>query len=167
MHKLFTLACASLLYGAIPAVNAANAAHAAPAAPAGFQCPVAAAAPATVPYEKTMLVFNEMNRALESTFGADIDHLDQPKVLARVTATKIDAAAMARLAQLSGCGALIDVASSCSQYFEPELGGPLYFLMEMKKTAPLRMQYEAAINDLADAQQKAAARQCIKLVGKK
>lgn len=162
MHKrwnrLSRLAGATALYGALSCAQAA---------PPAFQCPVAAAATAALPYEKTMLVFDELNRALQSTFGADLDQLDQPKVLARVAAKQVDAAAMARLAQLSGCGALIDVASSCSQYFEPEFGGPLYFLMEMKRTAPLRMQYEAAIDALADARQKTAARQCIKLVARK
>ncbi|CDG83223.1 hypothetical protein [Janthinobacterium agaricidamnosum] len=162
MNKLAVIgiACALSLIGVVPA-------HAAGKPAPLLQCPVAYPVPDDVAYEKTMLVFDAINQEFGAIFGADYERLDDAKVIARIGKTRIAPEAMTRVASLSGCAALIDITSSCSQYFSPEIGGPLFFLMEMKKTAPLRVQYDAAISALPDPHQKAAALQCIKLVAQK
>jgi hypothetical protein len=93
--------------------------------------------------------------------------MDDPKVAAKVAAIRVDPARMAELAKVSGCAALLDERSSCSAFFDTEQGDPLSVITGMKKTAPLRRQYEDAIAHLGRSDFKRAAAGCINLVGKR
>jgi hypothetical protein len=111
-------------------------------------------------------VLGALDNAFDAAVGPDGKHVDQPKVVNKLAATRVAETKMAALAEVSGCAALIDVRSSCALYYDPELGDPLSVFMGMKKSAPLRRQFEAAIARLPDGEPKRAAQSCIKLVGR-
>ncbi|QJE02484.1 hypothetical protein HH212_22715 [Massilia forsythiae] len=129
-------------------------------------CPVIHAAPQQVTERMVKDVTDTLNRTFDDALGPDARRLDQPKVVARLAARTVDEQRMARLAQAAGCAALIDERSSCAQYFDTELGEPLSLFMRMKKTAPLRRQFEQAVARLPAAPLKRAAQACIRLIGK-
>lgn len=137
-------------------------------APPAFACPYnKAIASAKVDYEVVMRVHTELVRRFDDALGKEPDGFGDPKVAARVAVRRVDDNKMAALADVSGCAALYDVDSSCAQFFDPELGDPLSVFMSMKKSAPLRRQFEDAIAHLARPDYKRAAQACIKLVGVK
>jgi len=133
----------------------------------GYACPVKSASGPKVEQQVTNDILDALNKTFDAALGPDAKHLDQPKVLGKVAAARVDDAKMAALADVSGCAALIDVRSSCSLYYDPELGNPLSVFMGMTKSAPLRKQFEAAVARLPDGEPKQAAQTCIKLVGKR
>jgi hypothetical protein len=134
-------------------------------ATSGYVCPVKSTSGPKVDQQVGLDVLAALDKAFDAALGPDAKHLDQPKVLAKLAASRVDEARMAALADVSGCAALLDVRSSCSQYYDPELGNPLSVFMGMKKSAPLRKQFEAAVARLPDGEPKRAAETCIKLVG--
>ena len=136
-------------------------------ATSGYACPVKSASGPKVGQQVTYDILDALNKAFDAALGPDAKHLDQPTVVNKLAATRVDDAKMAALADVSGCVALIDVRSSCSLYYDPELGNPLSVFMGMKKSAPLRKQFEAAVAHLPDGEPKQAAQTCIKLVGKR
>jgi hypothetical protein len=144
----------------------ASAARPAPPAAAAFACPVKEIAAPRYEQKTFDTVADALTRAFEDTLGPDARRLYERKVMARVAASRVDEAKMATLAEVSGCASLLDVQSSCAQFYDPELGNPLSVFMGMKPSAPLRRQFEAAIAHLPDGAQKRAAQACIKLVGK-
>jgi hypothetical protein len=79
----------------------------------------------------------------------------------------VDPALMSALAEIAGCGALLDRESSCSMYYSPIVGDPLALIMARKKSDPLRKQFEAAIKTLPNKYEREAAQYCIKLTGAK
>jgi hypothetical protein len=137
----------------------------APHAASNFVCPVKRVAGPKVEHQVVIDILNALNNAFDAALGPDAGHVDQPKVVNKLAATRVDETKMAALAEVSGCAALIDVRSSCALYYDPELGNPLSVFMGMKKSAPLRMQFEAAIARLPNGEPKRAAQSCIKLVG--
>lgn len=148
---------------------ASTAAFAQQAAPAHvpFACPAKNVKTQAITQPLVADLFKSLKHAFVAALGPDAEHLDQDKVLARVTARRVDAARMADLAAVSGCAALVDARSSCANFFDPELGDPLSVFMAMKRTAPARRQFEAAIASLPDAEERKAAQHCIRLVGKR
>ena len=130
-----------------------------------FVYPVKGVAGPKVEHQAVIDILGALNKAFDAALGPDGKHVDQPKVVSKLAATRVDDTRMAALADVSGCAALIDVRSSCSLYYDPELGDPLSVFMGMKKSAPLRKQFEAAIARLPDGEPKRAAQSCIKLVG--
>lgn len=147
--------------------EAARAAPAAPSAPAAaaYACPVSRASAATADHATYSKVLDALNKAYDAALGPDGRHVSESKVLARLAAGRVDEGRMAALADVSGCAALLDVHASCSQYYDPELGDPLSVFMGMKKSAPLRKQFEAAVGRLSDPDRKQAAQECIRRVG--
>jgi hypothetical protein len=131
----------------------------------GYVCPVKNVPPQKVTQEMGYAVLDALNKAFDAALGPDAKHVDQPKVVARLAATRVGDAKMAALAEISGCAALIDVDSSCSLYYDPEQGDPLSVFMRMKRSAPLRKQFEDAVAHVPDLEQRRAAQSCIKLVG--
>jgi hypothetical protein len=136
-------------------------------ATSAYACPVKSASGPKVEQQVGLDILAALDKAFDAALGADARRLDQPKVLDKLAAAHVDEAKMAALADVSGCAALLDVRSSCSQYYDPELGNPLSVFMGMKKSAPLRKQFEAAVAHLSDGEPKRAAQACIKLVGKR
>jgi hypothetical protein len=136
-------------------------------ATSAYACPVKSASGPKVEQQVGLDILAALDKAFDAALGADARRLDQPKVLDKLAAAHVDEAKMAALADVSGCAALLDVRSSCSQYYDPELGNPLSVFMGMKKSAPLRKQFEAAVAHLPDGEPKRAAQACIKLVGKR
>lgn len=147
------------------AVKAVTPAAAVVQTPAAFACPVDSRKPQPVSQEQVFAVLGALNTAFDAALGPDARHVDQSAVLARLAASTVDTQRMAHLAEVTGCAALIDVQSSCANYFDPELGDPLSVFMGMKKTAPLRRQFEAAVARVTDPPSRRAALACIKLVG--
>ena len=137
----------------------------APHATSAFVCPVKSVAGPKVEHQAVIDILGALNKAFDAALGPDGKHVDDPKVVNKLAATRVDETKMAALADVSGCAALVDVRSSCSLYYDPELGDPLSVFMGMKKSAPLRKQFEAAIARLPDGEPKHAAQSCIKLVG--
>ena len=107
-------------------------------------------------------VTNALNAAFDAAMGPDAHRLHEPKVFARVAAQRIDERRMAELANVSGCAALLDQHSSCSAYFDTEMGNPLSAITSMKRGAPLRKQFEGAIARLPVAEMRLAAQTCFK-----
>ncbi|MEJ7804540.1 MAG: hypothetical protein WKG03_01270 [Telluria sp.] len=136
------------------------------AASSSYTCPITYPVPKAALAATSTQLDAEMQKRFDAVIGADAGKLHLPKVAARVSRKQVDKALMTSLAQVAGCGALIDRESSCSIYFDPGVGDPLSTIMDMKKSAPLRMQFEAAIKNLPNRQQREAAQHCIKLVGK-
>lgn len=132
-----------------------------------YVCPVKNIAPKKVTQEMGYAVLDALNKAFDAALGPDARRVDQPKVVGKLAASHVDDAKMMALADVSGCAALIDVDSSCSLYYDPELGNPLSVFMGMKKSAPLRKQFEEAVARVPDPAQRRAAQTCIKLVGKR
>jgi hypothetical protein len=132
-----------------------------------FACPFTGPVTTKVDYEVRMAIYNELVRTYEAALGPFAKNMDDPRVAAKAEATRVDPARMAELAEVSGCAALLDERSSCSAFFDTELGDPLSVITSMKKTAPLRRQYEDAIAHLARPDFKRAAAGCIKRVGKR
>lgn len=160
---LSSLAALAIAGAAIPA-------HAADGKgiPAPFACPYSKdVAPHKVPYDVRMKVHDELVRRFDDAFGHHPDGFGDPKVAAKVAATRIDDRKMAALAEVSGCAALFDADGACAQFYDPELGDPLSVIMSMKKKAVLRRQFEDAIAHLERPDYKRAAQACIKLVGVK
>lgn len=160
---------------ALAVTTAACSREAAPTAPAAATATAAAAATWVCPVDRASAaqadnrtygkVLDALNKAYDAALGPDGRHVDQPKVLARLAASRVDDGRMAALAEVSGCAALLDVHASCSQYYDPELGDPLSVFMGMKKSAPLRRQFEAAVGQLRDPERRQAAQECIRRVG--
>jgi hypothetical protein len=132
------------------------------AAPA---CPVLRVAPARVTDQMVTAVAASLNKAFDAALGLDAHRVHEPKVVARLAARTVDRERMADLANAAGCAALLDERSSCSQYFDTELGDPLSVFMRMKKTAPLRRQFEQAVAQVPVPELKRAGQACIKLIG--
>jgi hypothetical protein len=141
--------------------------HAAEPKPASatFVCPFTGTAPKQVDYDVSMKVYNELVRRYEAALGPLAKDIGDPKAAAKAAASRVDEGRMSALAEVSGCAALIDDAGACAQYFDPELGDPLSVFTSMKKSAPLRKQYEAALAQLARPDFKRAAQSCMKRVG--
>lgn len=131
------------------------------AAGAPFVCPFTA--PGKVDYAMSVVVFKELSRTFHAALGPQGKDFGDPKV----AASRIDPEKMAALAEASGCAALLDEQASCATYFDTELGNPLSVLTSMKKTAPLRRQYEEALAHLARPDFRRAAQFCMKLVGRR
>jgi len=157
----------SSVIGFAAAAVLSGAAHAAVPAAAPFACPYANKAPRDVSYDTMISVHNELVKRFRDALGTTVKDIGDPKVAAKVAASRIDDARMTALAEVSGCAALIDERGGCAQYFDPELGDPLSVFMDMQKTAPLRRQYEEAVAHLTRPDYKRAAQACIKLVGRK
>jgi hypothetical protein len=81
-----------------------------------------------------------------------------------MAAKTVDERRMAELAEVSGCAALIDEQGGCALYFDTELGAPLSTFMAMKKSAPLRRQFEKAVSRVQTPELKRTAQTCIKLI---
>jgi hypothetical protein len=143
----------------------AHAVEVKPAA-AAFSCPFAGPVTRQVAYEVRMTVYNELVRTFEAALGPLAKNIGDPNVAAKAAATRVDTARMAALAEASGCAALLDERSSCANFFDTELGDPLSVFTSMKKTAPLRKQYEEALAHLSRPDFKRAAQFCMKLVGR-
>lgn len=139
--------------------------HEAGPAATAFSCPFTNSAPKHVDYAVMMTVYNELVRTFKDALGPLAKDIGDPKVAAKAAATRVDERKMAALAEVSGCAALIDQNGGCAQFFDPELGDPLSVFTSMKKTAPLRQQYEQAISKLARPDFKRAAQSCVKRVG--
>jgi hypothetical protein len=151
---------------AVSLLSAASAPAAAspPAVPAPFVCPVKHPVPQAQLSEVPEVIDTEM----EKRFDAVMADNKSKKVKGEVHATTLTVrpALMSALAQVTGCGALIDKEESCSRYFSPEVGSPIAIFMDMKKTHPLRKQFELAIQALPNRHEREAALHCIKLTGK-
>jgi hypothetical protein len=122
-----------------------------------FVCPVKYRVPQAALTDVPEIINTEMTKRFDAVQAA----------AKRAPATPVDPALMTALAEVAGCGALIDTESSCSIYFSPHVGDPLSIFMDMKKTAPLRKQFEEAIKALPNKYEREAAQHCIKLTGKK
>jgi hypothetical protein len=135
-----------------------------PPVPAPFVCPVKHPVPQAQLSDVPPVIDTEM----EKRFDAVMADNKSKKVNGAVHATTltVQPALMTALAQVTGCGALIDKEESCSRYFSPEVGSPIAIFMDMKKTHPLRMQFETAIKALPNKYEREAALHCIKLTGK-
>jgi len=135
--------------------------------------PVAAqACPVKLPIGKSSFaddtkVFEALTKAFDGAIGPDAHRLYEDKVMAKLAASHLDEDRMAVLAAASACAALLDEHASCAQYYDPEYGNPLGVFMSMKKSAPVRRQFEAAVARVPDPNQRRAAQYCIKLVGAK
>lgn len=132
-----------------------------------FVCPVQHVATQKVDQRTINTLFDALQAAFAAALGPDADKIGLAKVRARLEAQRVDDSKMATLANISGCAALVDMGSGCAMYYDPELGDPLSAFMGMKKSAPLRKQFEDAIARLPDLEQRRAAQTCIKLVGGK
>lgn len=143
--------------------------HAMEATPAAvpFACPFTGPVTKKVDHEVRMTVYNELVRTFQAALGPLANNMGDPKVAAKAATLRVDPVRMAALAEVSGCAALVDQRSSCAAYFDTELGDPLSAFTSMKKSAPLRRQYEDAIAHLKRADFKAAAQDCMQRVGKK
>lgn len=145
----------------------------APAQPRQAPPPLAAqACPVKLPVGKDSFADVEkvsavLTAAFDAAIGPDAHRLHEDKVMARLAASRLDEERMAVLAAASGCAALLDEHSSCAQYYDQEYGNPLGVFMSMKKSAPVRRQFEAAVARLPDPDQRRAAQSCIKRVGLK
>ncbi|WP_322403907.1 hypothetical protein [Massilia luteola] len=160
------------LYALLPAIglvlaSATACSQALPASSSSYVCPVKNIATKKVTREMGVDVLNALNKAFDAALGSNAKHVDQRKIVNKLAATRVDEAKMMALAEVSGCAALIDVDSSCALYYDPELGDPLSVFMGMKKSAPLRKQFEEAVAHVPDLEQRRAAQTCIKLVGKR
>lgn len=80
---------------------------------------------------------------------------------------KVDPKAMANLADIASCAAVLDADSSCSMFFDPEFSTTLGAFTSLPKKAPLRRQFDDALKALPDGKKKAAALSCMKLVAAK
>ena len=159
-------------YTVLPAIGlvlaSATACSQAPAASSSsYVCPVKNIPPKKITQEMGLGVLNALNQAFDAALGPDAKHVDQRKVVNKLAAARVDEVKMMALAEVSGCAALIDVDSGCALYYDPELGDPLSVFMGMKKSAPLRKQFEEAVARVPDLEQRRAAQTCIKLVGKR
>jgi hypothetical protein len=150
---------------AVAAMSSTAHAHEVTPAAAPFSCPFKNMAPTHVDHAVLMTVYNELVRTYKDALGPLAKDIGDPKVAAKAAASTVDARKMAALAEVSGCAALIDEHGSCAQFFDPELGDPLSVFTSMKKTSPLRKQYEQAIAKLGRPDFKRAAQACMKLVG--
>lgn len=154
--RIVVLALAGLLCGT------AQAGMQTPAA-ASFACPYTGKAPDDIPYDTMIGVYKALVARYKDALGPAATDIGDPKVAAKVASSRIDGA----LAEVSGCAALIDIRNSCAQFFDPELGDPLSVFMDMKRSAPLRRQFEDAIAHLARPGDRRAAQACIERVGRK
>lgn len=154
------LAAALVLSAASPGAYAQSPTPAHPA----YACPVTDASSANVPFSVVQGVSQVLDKAFDAALGPDAGKVSEPKVFARVAARRVDEARMAELAEVSGCAALIDQHAGCAGYFDTELGSPLSVFMSMKKTAPLRRQFEEAVARIGAPERRRAAQHCIKLI---
>lgn len=136
------------------------------AAVGSYACPVKHLPPQQFDDREIDAVSKSLDAAYAAALGKDANQMHLDAVSKRVSATHIDDARMASLAEVTGCAALYDRHASCATYFDVEHGNPLSVFMDMKKSTPLRRQLDAAIARLPDQQQRQAAQYCIKLVGK-
>ena len=145
---------------------ATTAAHAQSPTPAraGYACPVTDASSKNVPYSVVQGVSQVLDKAFDAALGPDAAKVSEPKVFARVAARRVDDGRMAELAEVSGCAALIDQHAGCAGYFDTELGSPLSVFMSMKKTAPLRRQFEEAVARIQSPERRGAAQSCIRRI---
>jgi hypothetical protein len=132
-----------------------------------FACPLQHAATKQVEQKTIDTMFDALQGAFAAAIGPEAGKIGLSKVRAKLEMTRVDDGKMAALANVSACAALIDVNSGCALYYDPELGDPLSAFMGMKKTAPLRKQFEEAIARVPNLEQRRAAQTCIKLVGGK
>jgi len=79
---------------------------------------------------------------------------------------RIDPKAMAEIAAIAGCAALLD-QSSCSTFYDPEFGGEVTAFTDLSTKAPVRRQFDDAIAALPSDMARKAAQSCIKRVAKK
>ena len=132
-----------------------------------YVCPTKHVATKEVDHQTVIDVLNALNKTFDAALGPDAKHVDQSRVIAKLAATRVDGGKMAALATVAGCAALIDMSAGCALYYDPELGDTLSVFMGMKKSAPLRKQFEEAVARVPDLEQRRAAQTCIKLVGKR
>jgi hypothetical protein len=132
--------------------------------PDAYSCPVLHVALQKVSRQTVDEVSQSLDKAFSAALGPDSKRLFDDKVFARVAARTVDERRMAELAEVSGCAALIDERGGCALYFDTELGNPLSVFMAMKKTAPMRRQFESAIARVRTPELKRAAQACIKLI---
>lgn len=79
---------------------------------------------------------------------------------------KVEPAAMAAVAEMAGCAAVIDVGSSCASFFDPEFSTTLGIITNLPKKTLLRRQFDDALQALPEGKEKAAAQSCMKSVAK-
>jgi hypothetical protein len=151
----------TLVFSVVAGTASAYASAAITPAPATFVCPVKFPVPQKALTDIPEVINAEMTQRFEAVQAA------AKRVRPKDSSTPVEPALMTALAQVAGCAALIDKESSCSIYFSPEVGDPLSIFMEMKKTAPLRKQFEEAIKALPNKYEREAAQHCIKLTGGK
>lgn len=158
----FSLILAASFFGGTASTDASAAAL---AAPASFVCPVKHPVSQASITDVPEVIDTEMNKRFDAVI-ADSKR-QQAKGAQAVPVRPVDPALMTALAQVTGCGALIDKEESCSLYFSPHVGSPLSIFMDLKKTNPLRKQFETAVMALPNKYEREAAQHCIKLTGKK
>ena len=139
-----------------------------PAPPASsFVCPLQHAATKQVEQKTIDGMFTALQGAFAAALGPEAGNIGLDKVRAKLEMKRVDDGKMAALANVSACAALIDVNRGCTLYYDPELGDPLSAFMGMKKSTPLRKQFEEAIARVPNPEQRQAAQSCIKMVGGK
>lgn len=149
----------------IAAAQAQAQAHEIEPVPAAYACPVPRPAPRKLDPDMVDRVSNALDQAFDAAMGPDAKRLHDPKVFAKVAARTADERRMAALADVTGCAALVDERNGCALYFDTELGNPLSVFMRMKRTAPMRRQFEQAVARIPDPALKRAAQGCIRLIG--
>lgn len=160
MIRTFLTLAISLLAGTAGAHATASPAL----APDAFVCPVKHPVPQAQLSDVPEVIDSEMTKRFDVVMAANKSK--QVNGAVHATTKTVDPALMTALARVTGCGALIDKEESCSRYFSPEVGSPIAIFMDMKKSHPLRKQFETAIKALPNKHERAAAQHCIKLTGK-
>jgi hypothetical protein len=79
---------------------------------------------------------------------------------------RIDPKAMAEIAAIAGCAALLD-QSSCTTFYDPEFGGEVTAFTDLSTKVPVRRQFDEAIAALPSEAARKAAQSCIKRVARK
>lgn len=151
-----------------PATGAQTPSAAIAAGPSATSCVARLHVPEDQTHEMVIMpLHNRLNDDMRAAIGPEFDHLSDAKVRAKVAQRRVDPAKMAELADAAACAAIIDVHSGCAGFYDEEFGDPLSVFMGMKKTAPLRRQFDQAVAAVADVEGRQAALQCISWVGKK
>ena len=156
MQKLFCGAalCLAAVAAGVPAAQAAS-----------FTCPIKVPAAGAIGDAQLAGVDKEINQRFAEAIGRDVQQLYVAQAEACVARMSVEPKLMAALAEAAGCAALVDRNGGCARYFDTEFGDPISVFMRMKKSAPARRQFEAAIAALPDPQQKKAALWCIQGTG--
>ncbi|AIY43249.1 hypothetical protein LT85_4091 [Collimonas arenae] len=107
-------------------------------------------------------IAHELDTRLISAFGENWAAKEASK-----NKKQIDQKTMSEIAKIASCAAVPDKELGCSIFFDPEFSSTLGAFTMLPGSAPLRQQFDAALNTLPEGKETAAAEYCMKSVARK